>query len=197
VGTIPGEAIAAAMRLKSNEPRVGTDSARASAQPQTRSPGLAPIYFDECVRFEPELTALMCERCGRLRYFGACMQCDAEEPPATVHTYDGRESLWWLSYADDHRCAGVAIVRVTGEQSAKHAADVARARGLTPAGEWQVMGIQVPEEERALAERFAGRFLTITEAESAFAAQSIKSFEAQNPDVSLDFCPMQIVEADG
>lgn len=118
---------------------------------------------------------------------------DGSEQTIT-RTYDGRESFWWLSYADDHRCAGVAIVRVTGEQSAKHAADVARALGLTPAGDWQVMGIQVPEEERALAERFAGRFLTIAEAESAFAAQSIKSFEAQNPDVSLDFGSAEIVE---
>lgn len=129
----------------------------------------------------------MCKRCGISLYFGACMQCDVGPPkePATF-TYDGQESLWWLSYADATRCAGVAIVQVTGEQTATRAAEAARALGIAPEGNWEALGIQMPEEERALKQRFAGRFLTIEEATREFAAQSIKSFEAENPDVTLD-----------
>jgi hypothetical protein len=93
--------------------------------------------------------------------------------------YDGQDSLWWLSFADDESCAGVAIVRVSGEQSAERAAEEAGRLGIAPLGHWQIAAIQVPEEERAQAQPYAGRFLTTTEATEVFQAQSIKSFEAE------------------
>jgi len=124
------------------------------------------------------------------------MNCDVDvvyRYPAPPRRRDRAERLWWLSYADDHRCAGVAIVRVTGAQTAEHAADVARALKLTPEGTWQVAAIQMPEEEEALAERYAGRLLTTAEAAAAFEAQSIGSFEEETGRV-VDTEPIHVVD---
>lgn len=101
------------------------------------------------------------------------------------------EALWWLSYADDHRCAGVVILKVTGDQTLRHAAATAERLGLAPKGDWQVAGTAVPEEERAAAERYAGRFLTVEElrseeAQRDFGAQRVGDFEGANPGVTVE-----------
>lgn len=174
---------AAALRfLEDSWPRADTDREAGTAQPQTRSPGPALMGG----------TTASCARCGWPlggMYGAVCMDCDVDpQDEMTTSTYSTTESLWWLSYADDQRCAGVAIVRVTGAQTTEHAADVARALELTPPGQWQVMGLQVPEEERATAEPYAGRFLTTAEAVAAFAARSIKSWEEEHPAHGLHIC---------
>lgn len=93
------------------------------------------------------------------------------------------ENFWWLSYANDEGCAGVAIVRLTGEQTTERAAERARQLGLEPKGEWEIAAIAFPadgdEAELALMARHADRFFTTTEAEGIFAAQSIGSFEEE------------------
>lgn len=121
---------------------------------------------------------------------------DAPEPE--VQTYRTDSSLWWLSWANDNGCAGIAIVEVKGEQSAKAAAAVAERLGLVPAGDWQVAGVQIPEQQRAEHEPFVGRFLTTAEAEVAFAAQSIKSYQAEQgieiSDGELQAAGFEVVE---
>lgn len=134
-----------------------------------------------------------CARCGLLLVGGnVCMNCDVD-PPET-RTFDTRESFWWLSYADDSRCAGVAIVRLAGEQSETRAAERARELGLQPAGEWQIAAIQAPEEERALMEAHADCLLTTAEAEVAFAAKAIKTWEAENPGKEFDASGVGVIE---
>lgn len=107
---------------------------------------------------------------------GQTVEMTLPDPPPEV-------AFWWLSYANDEGCAGVAIVRLRGEQSTERAAERARQLGLEPKGEWEIAAFSFPadgdEAELALMARHADRFLTTTEAEAAFAAQSIGSFEAE------------------
>ena len=112
----------------------------------------------------------------------------------SITTYDSRDSLWWLSWADDHQCAGVAIVQVIGEPSTSNAAHAAEVLGLVPEGAWQLAAIQIPEEERAQCEPHAGRFLTTKEAETIFQAQSIRSWEAENPDRPIDTSEIGVID---
>lgn len=170
---------------------VGTDSSTGSAPQQTRSQGPAPSVMasgDMADAFAYALKATRCPRCGAAlggMYGSACMDCDVD-PPAETVTYSTTDGLWWLSWADDHRCAGIAIVRVRGEQSTLAAAREAERLDLVPEGAWQLAGIQVPEEQRAVHAPHVGRFLTTAEATELLQAQSLKSFEAENPGKTLD-----------
>lgn len=155
----------------SRVPVDGTESAPGSVPPQTRSGDPAPN----------------CSRCGALlggAFGNVCMNCEVEPQ---------ERGLWWLSYAADGRgCAGVAIVELLGTQTVERAAAHARAMGLEPAGEWQIAGIQFPEEEEALGMQYAGRKLTTAEAESIFGAQSIKGFEEEHPHQQVDMSALGI-----
>jgi hypothetical protein len=70
-------------------------------------------------------------------------------------------NLWWLSFADDHKHLGVAIV--AGGNIAE-AAIRAHAAGCNPGGE--VVGIEIPERDRAAWLRHTDKLLTKYEAEA-------------------------------
>lgn len=133
----------------------------------------------ERVHVHPAQRRLALDEATTLHGHARLAELGLDAPEPEVQTYRTDSSLWWLSWANDNGCAGIAIVEVKGEQSAKAAAAVAERLRLAPVGDWQVAGVQVPEEHRAAHEPFVGRFLTTAEAEAAFAAQSIKSYEAE------------------
>ena len=182
---LPGESLVArALRLVEKYPK-----------PKGKRGPLPVVVFDELADFNLTardmaiLSIEHCSHCGALlggMYGTVCMTCDVDPPEEDTRTYSTQESLWWLSFADDTTCAGVAIVRLEGEQSTARALDVAQALGITPAGAWQTMGIHVPLEEQAQCEPHAGRFLTPAEAAAAFEAQSIRTFEEENPGREVD-----------
>lgn len=125
---------------------------------------------------------------------GCCEDCYWKLPDGSVGDRQDRpevyaalerpppEALWWLSFADDTRCAGLAIVSVTGDQTLQHATSTARRLGLVPEGAWQVAGVPVPERFRAQCAPHAGKLLTVDQVDALaeLEARSIKSLEAEN-----------------
>lgn len=97
--------------------------------------------------------------------------------------------LWWLSFANDMCCAGIALVWLDGEQTLERAAQAAVDQGLTPpGGPWEVFGCEVPEQERAPHLPHAGRLLTTAEAADLFGAKSLGAWEGEYPEAVAAIC---------
>jgi hypothetical protein len=97
--------------------------------------------------------------------------------------------LWWLSFANDVLCVGVALVWLDGEQTLERAAQAAADQGIAPqGGPWEVFGCEVPEDERTRHEAYAGRLLTTHEAAAVFGAKRLGDWEDEFPEVVQALC---------
>jgi hypothetical protein len=188
-----------AAKPRQAEVRVGGKSIEERAAERPEAPKAAPLECGCCRREVNYLdgTYGTCDACAECLSLGHCydpaegdqrynVQCchgenhvsalrasPADQTVATAaREAEPTDPLWWLSFSDDAKCLGVAIVAAANELETYFRA---LHLGIHPGG--QMLGLEIPPENRAECAPHQNRLLTVDEAQALFGARSIRELK--------------------